>query len=29
MWFSTKLEFIPDTEIHASEEAEKRFSAAC
>jgi hypothetical protein len=29
MRFSNKLEIIPDIEVHASEEAEKRFSAAC
>lgn len=27
--FRISLELIPDTEVHASEEAKKRFSAAC
>jgi hypothetical protein len=26
---SAKLEIVPDIEAHASEEAEKRFSASC
>jgi hypothetical protein len=29
MRLSGKLDVIPDTEVHASEEAKKRFSAAC